>query len=197
MNMNQKGFTLVEILIAVCSHIDNIPVYEHADTKATAGRSEQYRTAEHRDRGFSLVEVLIVVAIMAILAGVAVPAMEKFYKIYKFKEYAYSMESLVKTAKLTAMQRSVNVGVCRQGSSSLKIMNMGADRSNMCSGTLLRSLEIEDNFVSLQGSGSAFDPRGFTISEGSLCATDGAMHHKVIIGRFGTIRTEMASGGCS
>ncbi|GEM_PF-578157 len=148
-------------------------------------------------RGFSVVELLIAIAVIAILAAVAVPQIQKTYRIYKFNEYAYSMESVIKWARLTAMQKSINVGVCRQGNNRLEIKNMGSDRSNICNGEVLKQFNITDNFVSLHGSGSGFDPRGFSISVGDICATGNTRFHKALISRFGAIRVEKGSGGCS
>lgn len=152
------------------------------------------------DKGFSLLEICIVIAMIAIVVAIAAPSLSAYYRIYKFKEYAYSIESLVKASKLTAMERSVNVGVCVDSAAkTISIVNMKDSRSKsqICSDTVLNTLRIEDSFVSLSGSAVAFDPRGFAIFIGNVCVSNDAKYYKVIISRFGAIRIDKGSGGCS
>jgi len=148
--------------------------------------------------GFSLIELLVVIVIISILAAIAIPAIQKFYKIYKYQEYAYSMESLIKWSKLTAMQRSINVGICRQGNKTIKVVNMGAQRSDICSGSDLRIMVIDskDNFITLAGTGSAFDPKGFSIINGNICISDGSKNLNISIGKFGVIVVNKNMGMC-
>ncbi|MCX8070309.1 MAG: prepilin-type N-terminal cleavage/methylation domain-containing protein [Thermodesulfovibrionales bacterium] len=153
----------------------------------------------NKKNGFSLIEVLIVIAIISILAAVIIPNIQKFYKIYKYQEYAYSLESAVKWAKLTAMQRSINVGVCKESATNIKIVNMGSQRTNICSGSDLKVLTIKnsDNFVTFAGTGSAFDPKGFSITTGNVCITDGTKNLNITISKFGVIDAKKNIGVCS
>lgn len=150
-------------------------------------------------KGFSLVEVLIVVAIITILSAVAIPNIQKFYRIYKYQEYSYSLESAVKWAKLTAMQRSIGVGICRQDNNTIRFINMGSQRSNICSGSDLRVLTINssDSFMTFSGTGSAFDPKGFAVSVGNVCISDGNKNLNISINKFGVIDVKKNMGACS
>ncbi len=147
------------------------------------------------DNGFSLVELLVVIGLIAILASAAIPPITKYFRTYKYIEYATSMENLVRWARLTAIERTVNVGLCIQGN-TLQIINMGANRTNICSGSVINSLQITHNFVSLSGAGAAFDPKGFAIFDGNVCVTNNSEFYRVRISRFGAIRTEKGTGGC-
>ncbi|MEJ5339482.1 MAG: prepilin-type N-terminal cleavage/methylation domain-containing protein [Aquificaceae bacterium] len=115
-------------------------------------------------RGLSLVELFIAITIVAILAGVAIPLVGEYYRAYKYNEYVLQVESTIKWARLIAMERGINVGICVQ-SNMLTLHDMGTRRSGICNGDGMRKVEIMDNFVQLNatGGGSAFDPRGFAI----------------------------------
>lgn len=147
------------------------------------------------DEGFSFIELLVVILVSSILLTVAVPSLKAYYTNYKYNDYAYSMEYLIRASKLTAMEKSVNIGVC-VNSGTLQIINMGASRADTCTGTALNTLQIEDNFVSLSGGGLAFDPRGFAIFPGDVCISNNAHYHRIVISKFGGIEIENGSGGC-
>jgi len=156
-------------------------------------------TSRKLNHGFTLVELVIVIGLVVILMAIAFPSFRVYYKNYKFNDYAYSMEHLIKGSKLTAMERSINVGLCvNSGTQTLTIINMGESRSNTCTGATLNTFQIDDSFVSLSGSGSAFDPRGFAIFNGNVCVSKNTneRHYKVVISRFGAIRIEKGAGGC-
>lgn len=152
-----------------------------------------------KNRGFSLLEILIVIAIIGIVAAIAVPSFMAYYKMHRFNENAFSMESLIKEGKLIAMERSINVGLCVDASAkTFQVINMGQSQSNICQGDILRELEITDDFISLSGSGAFFDARGFSWPHiGSVCISrDSAKYLRATMSRFGAIRMERGNSGC-
>ncbi len=151
--------------------------------------------------GFSLIEVLIVVIILGVLSAVGIPLYKETIRDHKLTKYGNNLEYLIKSAKIMAMEKTTNIGVCVDSSTKLTIYNMGTGRGGgACSGTEVMSMTIDSGDaagynVSLAGSSGSFDPRGLAISTGSACVSNGSKYYKVFISRTG-LRTESKSGAC-
>lgn len=70
-------------------------------------------TRDHRSRaaGFSLIELLIVVAIIAAMAAVALPAIGRFIRNYQIRSASQQILGEVQTARNKAITKNVNLGV--------------------------------------------------------------------------------------
>jgi prepilin-type N-terminal cleavage/methylation domain-containing protein len=66
--------------------------------------------------GFTLIEILIVVAILGIMSGLAVPSMVKFVNNQRLQAAARSVWSDIQTAKMTAIKENRSVTVTRASS---------------------------------------------------------------------------------
>lgn len=121
--------------------------------------------------GFSLIEALAVVSMIAILSAVAMPAIAQYVKARTFDGYSFQMEYLIKYAKMYAMERTTNVGICvSSGARLLTVRDIGPSRgSSICSGIAVKTMSITEDYITIAGSGASFDPRGLAIWNGYSC----------------------------
>jgi prepilin-type N-terminal cleavage/methylation domain-containing protein len=156
-----------------------------------------------RQKGFSLVELIIAAAILSIMAAIAIPNLTKYYRDYKFNDYASRMEYLVKYSKIYAMEKTKNVGLCvNTTDKSFTIRDLGTSRgADKCSGSKIREMSVSEGYITLAGYGvfglgPTIDPRGLAIFNGSVCISNGTKYSRVCI-KTASIRTEKGDGGCS
>jgi prepilin-type N-terminal cleavage/methylation domain-containing protein len=70
-----------------------------------------YRTTRNGDQGFSMVELMIVIAVMLILAAVSVPALMNTVSDVNLRYAATNMSGLLQTARIQAVRKNVFYGV--------------------------------------------------------------------------------------
>jgi type IV fimbrial biogenesis protein FimT len=153
-------------------------------------------------RGFTLVEMLIVLLIATLILAIAINNFPKQRKIYTYQQYISELETAVRMAKLRAVERSINVSVCPVNN-SVVVYDKGSDRSSPCdgNGNIIYTINI-DNSIATVGSNSvgfSFDPRGLGIIGGNICiqSADGSMYYKISVQSLsGRINIEKGSGGC-
>lgn len=152
------------------------------------------------NRGFTLIEALVAAVIVAILATTGILLLHRYRHMYVFQQYASELEMNVRRAKILAMERSTNIGVC-VSSNRVEIRDIGTQRgAGICSGNVISSINVSpsDDFISFTGSGFSFDPRGFAIFLGNVCIqnTKGNNFLLICVSRFGGIRTQKGTGPC-
>src|SRR2546427_9357490 len=68
-------------------------------------------SADRRDAGFSLVELLIVVAIIVIMAAIALPNIGQYLRNYRIKAATQQVAGEIQSARMKAISKNVNLGV--------------------------------------------------------------------------------------
>jgi type II secretion system protein H len=64
-----------------------------------------------RDRGFSLIEMLVVIGIIAVMSAVALPSIGSYIRNYKVRGAAQEVSSLLQAARVKAISTNTNTGV--------------------------------------------------------------------------------------
>lgn len=151
--------------------------------------------------GFTIIEAVVTVGIVAILASIGILTLYRYRHVYAFQQYSSDLEISVRRAKILAMERSTNIGVCvRQN--RVEVRDIGTQRgAGICTGNILNVIEIspaDQSYISFRGSGFSFDPRGFAIFSGNVCAQNsrGNSYLLICVSRFGGIRSQRGTGQC-
>ena len=90
---------------------------------SVAARHELRHLRNQRDRGFTMVELMITLVLLAVLAGIAAPAMSQFIRASRLNSAANQFHADLQMARREAIRRNTHVLVCpleAEGSTSGK-----------------------------------------------------------------------------
>lgn len=110
--------------------------------------NRQCHCNQNRDQGFTLIELVITIAIIAIIAAMAAPSMQKQIRQAKTNDAANIIEAALKDARTQAMiaQRSTRV-VLTNSSSSKKITVLYVKRLSTNADEMLSDYTLDKNLT--------------------------------------------------
>lgn len=152
-----------------------------------------------RNKGFTLIELMIVIALLGIMAGVMAPSFLQWRDRSKVQGDAGNLRAAFETAKLRAIKHNTNVVVTFPDTTSFQAFidtnNNGAQdagEETLFNRTLAPGVTITNN--TFTGNDMAFNPRGMANgpnSTGTITMTSpGGERYSVVVSSFGRVRME-------
>jgi len=152
-----------------------------------------------RDKGFTLVELMITIAIVAVLAGIITPSFLQWRDRTKVRGDASTLRATFEAAKLRAIKHNTNAVVTFPDTTSYQAY-IDTNQNNVrdagetifANRTLSSGVSISEN--TFTGNKMAFNPRGMANgpnSTGTITLTSpGGNRYSVVVSSFGRIRLE-------
>lgn len=147
-------------------------------------------------RGFTLTEVLVVIAMMAVLTAIALPPFLAWRQNFVYKQGAYEISNILKGAKSRAISTNLQhrVGLVAADRSYQVARGDSAYRSSTWETAGLANGSLKQNvFLNLSGAATMniqFNPNGTTERNFSMYVGDNdSIRYNIAVERSGRIRT--------
>lgn len=137
-----------------------------------------------RSSGFTLIELMVVVALIAVVAGIAVPNFSRLIESNRVVSTTNSVVGLINFARSEAVRRGQAVTV--QAANNSMAASLASD------GTVLRVIEPASGNSNISDGSVTFRASGLTTSAGNVMFTvcsGAALGRRVSVGRGGKAST--------
>lgn len=162
----------------------------------------------HTPKGFTLVEMVIVIAILAILLTMVAPSFNSFFDRYRVNRAAETVSAFLVNAKSEAIKRNKKVSAVITGSGTTWCVGMTeSDTCNCSTGACkvdgvdraVYSASFKGVELDEPGTGHAFQfkpQRGTVVGNETVeLESEGGVEVNVVVGTFGRIRLCAPGGG--
>ena len=164
------------------------------------------RLLGHGDRGFSLVELMVAVAVAGVLVAIAIPSFDSFILSNRLSSYASAFSAGVRVARSEAIKRNLPVTLCMSSNGSSCVTSGGWEQGwIVLSGTTVikrQQATVAGYLLSSSVSSLTFQPNGLGATQTTMtvCRSSplGTQERQVTVSATGRAKISKTSNGvCS